>query len=310
MERYQTIIVAMALDDRDVITLRHATHFAHAAKSRIVYVVHVAPTFDLPPDISEQSRDIELLDDKDIERQLHQTCTEQQIQFPPGTPIEYVIRHGSLITELLRLAVQKGADLICIGRQPKENHDLLTDSAMNVLRKAVCSTFLVPAGIQPRYDRILVPIDFSEHSREALDVAVAVATSSPGATITILHVYEVPTGYYKTGRKYEEFAYIMKKHAEQQWDKFSSGIDFHGVPWTIRFELSENVSKVILAVADEINTQLIVMGSHGRTRLAGFLLGHVADSIGSKTIRPFLCVKRKGEVVNFLHGLLQLLELE
>lgn len=310
MKRYQTIIVAMALDDRDVTTLRHATHFAHAAKSEIVYVLHVVPTFDLPPDISEQSHDIVLPNDEDIERQLGQMCKEQQIQFPPGTRIEFVILHGSLVMELVRLAAQKGADLICVGRRPKEYHDLLTDSAMNMLRKAVCSTFLVPAEVQPHFDRILVPVDFSDHSREALDVAVAVATSSPGATITILHVYEVPTGYYKTGRKYEEFAYIMKKHAEQQWDMFSSEIDFQGVPFTTRFELSEDVPKMILAVADEINAHLIVMGSHGRTRLAGFLLGHVADSVGSKTIRPFLCVKRKGEVVNFLHGLLQLLELE
>ena len=275
-----------------------------------MYLVHVAPTFDLPPDISERSNEIVLPNAKDIEHQLRQTCTAQQIQFPIDTRIECVMQHGSLVTELVRLAAQKGADLICIGRRPKEEHDLLTDSAMNVLRKAVCSTFLVPAGVQPRYDSILIPIDFSEHSREALDVAVALATSSPGATITILHVYEVPTGYYKTGRKYEEFAYIMKKHAEQQWDEFSSGIDFHGVPWTIRFELNENVSKLILAVADEINTQLIVMGSHGRTHLAGFLLGHVADSVGSKTSHPFLCVKRKGEVVNFLHALLQLFEIE
>jgi nucleotide-binding universal stress UspA family protein len=310
MKRYRTIVVAMALDDRDATTLKHTAHFAQAAGSQIVYMVHVAPTFDLPPDISEQSQNIVLLNDKDIEHQLRQTFTEQQIQFPFDTQIECVIQRGSLVTELVRLAAQKGADLICVGRRPREDHDLLTESAMDVLRKAVCSTFLVPSGVHSSYNRILVPVDFSEHSREALDIAVAVATSSPGATITILHVYEVPTGYYKTGRKYEEFAYIMKKHAEQQWDKFSSEIDFQGVLRTVRFELSEIVSKTILSVAEEIDSHLIVMGSHGRTRLAGFLLGHVADSVGSKTTRPFLCVKRKGEVVNFLHSLLQLLELE
>lgn len=310
MKRYQTIIMAMALDDRDTTTLKHTAHLVLAAGSQTVYVVHVVPTFVLPPDISEQSHDIVLPNANDIEHQLRQAIAEQQIQFSPGTQIECIIQHGSLVSELVRLAAQKDADLICIGCRPKEEHDLLTDSAMNVLRKAVCSTFLVPAGVQLRYDRILVPVDFSEHSREALEVAVAVATSSPGRTITILHVYEVPTGYYKTGRKYEEFAYIMKKHAEQQWDEFSSGIDLHGVPWTHRFELSENVSKMILAVVDEIDAHLIVMGSHGRTPLAGFLLGHVTDSVGSKTNRPFLCVKRKGEMVNFLRGLLQLLELE
>ena len=38
--------------------------------------------------------------------------------------------------------------------------------------------------------------------------------------------------------------------------------------------------------------------------------GHVADAVCSQTARPLLCVKNKGEVVNFLHALLQRFELE
>jgi hypothetical protein len=49
---------------------------------------------------------------------------------------------------------------------------------------------------------------------------------------------------------------------------------------------------------------------NGRTGPAGVLLGHVAEMICAKSTRPLLCVKKKGEVVNFLHGLLQLFEME
>jgi len=309
MKRYQTIVAAMALDDRDATTLRHAVHFSKAARSKVVYVAHVAPTFDLPSG-GIQLPEVLVPTDEEIEQRLQQTCKENQIEFPPYTQIEYVARQGSLVPELVRLAVQKSADLVCFGRRPYEEHDPLSDSAVKVLRMASCSSFLIPAGAEPRYDRILVPVDFSEHSHEALEVAVAVATSNPGAAITILHVYSVPIGYYKTGRTYEEFANIMKNLAERQWDEFLLMVNFRNVPWNIRFELSDKVPKVILAVADEIDAQLIVMASHGRTRPAAMLLGHVADSVAWKANRPLLCVKKKGEVVNFLHALLQLFDLE
>jgi len=310
MRRYQTIVIAMALDERDLTTLRHAAYFAQAAGSQTVYMAHVTPTFDLPPEAAVQSPDVVLPIDEDIEHRLRQIYTEQQIEFPPGTRIECAVRQGSMVPEIVRLAAQKSADLVCLSRRPHEDHDPLSDSAVKVLRIAPCSSFLIPASVVPRYDRILVPVDFSEHSREALDVAVAVATSNPGAIITVLHVYEVPIGYYKTGRTYEEFADIMKNLAERQWDEFLLMVNFRNGPWNIRFELSDKVPKVILAVADEIDAQLIVMASHGRTRPAAMLLGHVADSVAWKANRPLLCVKKKGEVVNFLHALLQLFDLE
>jgi nucleotide-binding universal stress UspA family protein len=309
MERYQTIVASIAFDDRDATTLRYVAHFSKAARSKVVYLAHVAPTFDLPPGVL-QLPEVALPIDEEIEQRLQQACAEQQVEFPPYTRIEYVARQGSIIPELVRLAAQKSADLVCIGRLPYEEHDPLSDSAVKMLRMASCSTFLIPAGVEPRYDRILVPVDFSEHSREALDVAVAIATSNPGAMITVLHVYGVPAGYYKAGRTYEEFAYIMRSNAEREWEEFSRTINFRSLPWNMRFELSEKVAKTVLGVADEINAQLIVMASHGRTYMAGVLLGHVADSVSLRANRPLLCVKKKGEAVNFLHALLQLLDLE
>ena len=43
MNRYQTILVNAALDDRDATTFRHAARFAQAAESKTVYVAHVRP---------------------------------------------------------------------------------------------------------------------------------------------------------------------------------------------------------------------------------------------------------------------------
>jgi nucleotide-binding universal stress UspA family protein len=47
----------------------------------------------------------------------------------------------------------------------------------------------------------------------------------------------------------------------------------------------------ILAVADKIDAEMIVMGTHGRTGLAGLLIGSVAEKIVRHADCPVVCVK-------------------
>lgn len=305
MRRYQTILIGAALDERDATTLRHAARFAHAAQSQYVYLAHVAPSFDVPAEVLARQPDLAVPRDEEIHRRLQAMIEEYRPLFPENTNFQAVIREGQRTVELIRLLSQKSADLFCLATQPPLKHDVLSYTALKLMRKSPCSVFLVTPGASTDYRRILAPIDFSDYSREALEVAIAIAHATPGSSLTIEHIYEVPLGWHKTGRTYEEFAAIMKENAEDRWRTFSAAIDFRGVPWTIRFDLSETVTHRILQSAEEIHADLIVMGSHGRTGPANFLLGHVADTVCSQTTRPVLCVKKKGEIVNFLHALLQ-----
>jgi nucleotide-binding universal stress UspA family protein len=52
--------------------------------------------------------------------------------------------------------------------------------------------------------------------------------------------------------------------------------------------------KGIVHVADEHDASLIVLGSHGRTGLAGVLLGSVAEAVAAHSRRSVLIVHRRG----------------
>ena len=52
--------------------------------------------------------------------------------------------------------------------------------------------------------------------------------------------------------------------------------------------------KGIVKVADEHDASLIVLGSHGRTGLAGVLLGSVAEAVAAHSRRSVLIVHRRG----------------
>lgn len=312
MTGYPTIVVAAGLDERDATTLRHAAHFARMAPAHSVYVAHVAASFDLPEELAKAQPAPLTPVDEDIEQRLRALVDAHPGLFPALAQVHCVARQGSLVPELVRLTAQKSADLLCLSRQPHQEHDLLSDSALTLVRKTPCSVLVIPAGTPPQYQRILVPVDFSDSSRKALDAACAIAQATPGAVVTVYHAYELPLGWYKGGRSYEEFTAIMRGHAERHWREFLATVDTRGVPVEARLELSDKlpVTGTILAAADEVDADLLVLGSHGRTRPAAVLLGHVADTVCARTVRPILCVKKKGQVVNFLHALLQFFDFE
>jgi nucleotide-binding universal stress UspA family protein len=310
MTRYRTIVVVAMLDERDATTLGHAAALARAAASEAVYVLHVAASFEPPAGVAAAELERMKPVDEDIVSRLTALVEEERGVFPPGLRIECVTREGPLAPEVTRLASQKLADLVVIGCLPGEEGQPTGHMRARILRRSPCSVLVVPSGSVPRYERILVPVDFSESSRDALETAAALASSCPGASITALHVYGVPVGWHKLGRPHAEVAAMMKDVAERAWAGFVPAASLGKVPLTARFDLGDRTPATIVSVAREIDADLIVAGSHGRTRPAAALLGHVADSLAATADRPLLCVKKKGEVVNLVRALLQLYELE
>ena len=66
----------------------------------------------------------------------------------------------------------------------------------------------------------------------------------------------------------------------------------HGIHVTTRIARDVSTATAILNIADEINTDLIVMGSHGRTGLKKLVLGSVAQEVLSICPLPVMIVKQ------------------
>jgi len=310
MKPYHTLLVGAALNDRDSATLAHAAWFARAMGSRLVYFAHVVPTFDMPDGMAEKDHDAFKPRDEEIEAKLNDLLGRTPNLFATGTTVRPTVRQGSLVPELLRLASQKSADLLVLGRPSSDGSHPLSQAAHQLVRQSPCSVFTVPSNSELVCRRILVPVDFSDRSHESINTACTLARAVPNTSVVVQNTYEVPMGWHKTVHSYEDFAALMKQNAERHWKKFTSTADFTGVNVEARFDLGDDVPGTILRVAEEIDASLVVMGSHGRTLPAEFLLGHVADKVCARTSRPVLCVKRKGEVVNLLHALLQIFNFE
>jgi nucleotide-binding universal stress UspA family protein len=136
-----------------------------------------------------------------------------------------------------------------------------------------------------RFEKILVPVDFSEHSTAALEVAVELA-SVFDAKLHLLHCYQIQPGGvspYGIAIPSDYFAEIRDTAARQlaEWQE-------KHVPAAIPVDastMSEFPSKAIAMTAEEIGADLIVMGTRGLSGFKHVMLGSVAE----RTVRIAPC---------------------
>jgi nucleotide-binding universal stress UspA family protein len=147
---------------------------------------------------------------------------------------------------------------------------------------------------------ILVPVDYSEPSRLALEQAVALARSLR-AKLVLLFAWAAPyadlplSSEHATDEQKTLFD-LVRKECEETMVGFIRQIEAQvkdvDLSWYI---LSGDPGRVILKQASALDVDLIVMGSHGRTGAARWLLGSVTEAVVRHAPCPVLVVPRPHE---------------
>jgi nucleotide-binding universal stress UspA family protein len=302
MYRFKRIIVGMTLGDQDEAKIRYAAMISRLASSEKMYFIHV---------ISQNKKNNEYKGMKQVSRDsVRERMEEIVMKYFDGAPdakLEYIIMEDSplVFIELLRRFREIDMDLIVLG---KIRGELTRKGTVPVktARKLPCSILFVPEGMKPEYSNILVPTDFSDISLDALSTAISFAASAKVPSIRCINVYNVPIGYYEGGKSYEEFADIMKGHAENHFKKFIDRIDLQGVEVTPVFVLDRNTCRAIDQYVREHYVDLLIVGARGRRAGAAFLLGSITEKLIAKTSMPLLAVKKKGEGLSLFDALMRL----
>ncbi|HMP16800.1 MAG TPA: universal stress protein [Gemmatales bacterium] len=125
-----------------------------------------------------------------------------------------------------------------------------------------------------RIKTILHPTDFSRHSQAALEVASALARDYE-ARLVILHVAQVPV---LDGSMVVDAA-ITKRDAEALLQALEVPAGIQQVEKRCDMVELGDSDQAIVKVAGEIQADIIVMGTHGRTGLKRLLLGSIAEHV-------------------------------
>jgi len=144
-----------------------------------------------------------------------------------------------------------------------------------------------------RYEKILVPVDFSAHSAEAIRVAADIAKRFD-ASITLSYVHD-PLAYALP----DGFALVTQPEIERLLDAFRAQLATSqrqafdaGAPRVDTKLLQGVVAGQIVEFASRGAFDLIVMGTHGRTGMQHLLLGSTAERVVRLAQCPVLTVKQ------------------
>jgi nucleotide-binding universal stress UspA family protein len=141
------------------------------------------------------------------------------------------------------------------------------------------------------WKRICCPIDFSDASRAAMEVAADLARRF-GAELLLLHAYPVPGFTFPDGsvvaspRMMQELADQAARHLGD-WKADAERL---GAPRVATATCVGEPAGEILDCAAERQADLLVLGTHGRTGLEHAIMGSVAERVVRRAKIPVLTV--------------------
>jgi len=126
--------------------------------------------------------------------------------------------------------------------------------------------------------------------------------------VILHHIYNVPSGYHKSGKSFDEFAGIMKENAEKKLDKSvkNKDLDVANSKYIFSLDANNNIARKIFEVAENEGTHLIVIGSRGRTGPASILLGSTAEKLTTYSNRNIIIVKDKRHNMDLFDALMEI----
>lgn len=137
--------------------------------------------------------------------------------------------------------------------------------------------------------KILCPLDFSDASRNAVRYAREFARGM-GAELFLLNVVEPRPMAVDMSLSYVPLEEDLEKAAQEDLNEIVRAEREQGVAVEGDVVIG-TPSEIILDKAEELDVNLVIVGSHGKTGLSRLLMGSVAESVVRKAKCPVLIVK-------------------
>jgi nucleotide-binding universal stress UspA family protein len=192
------------------------------------------------------------------------------------------IVRGSDYREIIKAAHADEADLIVLGGHRHTGSDgvLAGKTMQRVIRNGTLPVLVVASPATGPYERIVVGVDFSIYSRFAVRTALSLAGD---AELYIVHAFQIPFMGFLAGdetqkqfqgehevrlRKLveEEMAYLTESSAPDDSKNLN-------VKTVIR---NGDTREVLQSETKRLRSNLVILGTHGRTGLAQHYFGSVA----------------------------------
>lgn len=203
-----------------------------------------------------------------------------------GVEVSHSILDRHPARALVEVAGERGATMVAVGTHGRTGIKrlFLGSIAEKVVRTSPCDVLVGREG-RPggRFERILVPTDFSDDAERALERAVELAAD--GAEVDLLHCWRIPhleSAYPLDGPVLADYGELIVERSEASaaplLEKYADS--------PVKLSLASVCAPAVHGILERASGyDLIVIGSHGRRGVSRFFLGSVAEA----TIRRAPC---------------------
>lgn len=298
------------MNDHLISRILIATDFSECARRAVEYGLCVARAWSARVDllhVVEVLRGVELdvpsadpvleLRRKEAERLLSNLATRVKRE---ALDAAWHLREGIPSEQIGQATREQRADLVVVGTYGRTGleHIMLGSTTERVIKQAPCPVLTVRGSrisgekdtdALPCIQHILVPVDFSSPSLDALEYAIQVVDRF-GARLSLLHVLEPIYHDLELGLGRIEQEVQKRTHSEAQLDGLAQLVKDRGLA-AGSVVLGGIPSESIVTYARGQGCDLIVMGTHGRRGLTRLRYGSVAESVLRQAPCPVLTVR-------------------
>lgn len=252
------------------------------------------PDARIPPIAPETLGQMALHQHEDI------LCAIRPVFDAANIPFTAIQERGSAVATIIEVAEREQIDLIVLGSRGLNGLQslLLGSVSQGVLHHAHCSVLVLHGDGMPAhfdwFERILLASDLSPTASKATETSISLAGKF-GAELTALNVQEPFDILAESVDPYTGIA--PERLAQQAFGALEQNIrtavhesGYANIKYNVRQERG-HAAATILHVADEIQSDLIVVGSRGLGGFAALLLGSTSNHVASHAHYPVMVVR-------------------
>ena len=292
MSSFQNILVEVHGDSIQSGPWRRAGRIAthSAARLTLVRVLEEFPWYTRL--VIPRSGDLLELIERDRTEQL-QRLAEAILEESPGTVLDVEVLRGHCAVELTRAVLRHGHDLL-IKEAEDEAVGVFGSTDLRLLRYCPCPVWITRRGERDApYRRIVAAIDPipDDKDRNALDEQILETAlrigeiEGPDTEVHVIHAWSAPGELLLRSGPHRVPQRLIDEYSKQMEDEIKRTIDrfldpFRGRIAPERVHLLNGEARAVLSqFVSSREVDLVVMGTLGRARLVGLLMGNTAETI-------------------------------
>jgi nucleotide-binding universal stress UspA family protein len=281
------IAVFLDLSEMDEILIRYVKKLHEQFEFQEISVIHYVNLDMIPTDLNELIPKSGKSLKEILEEEIHLKIQEV-FDFSKDTIKIQIFSQGKFDTFVDWVDSQR-FDLLFLGK--KAIYDGTGSLSSKLTRLSITNTFLVSEESKSKFERILIPLDFSSYTKYVIEVGQKFYQGAK-SEIQTLHIMRTGSQYFPYIPNPKDYETGQVQKALQDYAKWKKKYPFLGDLHTIP-KKGVHVSRVIYDFAVISNMDLILLGQKGNNDEDDLLMGSVTERLiaNDKSI-PVLVVKK------------------